>query len=192
MRALTFTIYALLFISNHYGQEKNDITFQANIENQNWEYLYIKDQDYNTVQILNIDTTGTCTANLTIPDGMYLLFDGVEYFKIYLKKGYDLQLSMNTNNYRETIHYSGIGAIENNFLAQENLLEVDFDYGSMSHAKTTKKTFKLIEEKEKSFIQRIQKTPNLDSDFVKLETESYKKHSEDLRKYYGELREMNL
>ncbi|WP_269222179.1 hypothetical protein [Flavobacterium sp. IMCC34518] len=191
MRTFTFSIYTLLFFCSSFGQTKNGINFQAKIENRNWDYLYIKDANYNTVQIIDIDTDGLFKATLNIQDGIYLLFDGVEYFKIYLKKGYNLQLTMNTNNFRESIVFTGIGAEENNYLAKESIFEVNYNYGILSNAKTPKKTQKLIEEKEKTCIQMLKNNTSFDKTFVDLEIGFYKNHSEELKKYYGELREMN-
>ena len=192
MKTFLFSAYALFFFINASGQTKNELLFQAKIENRNWDHLYIKDTNYNTVQIIDISNDGVFKADLSsIKDGLYLLFDGTEYFKIYLKKGYDLQLTMDANNFRETLKYTGTGADINNFLAKESAYEVDYDYGKLSNAKTSKKTEKLIAEKEKTAIQRLNANPTFDKDFIALEVSTYKSHSDELKKYYGELREIN-
>ncbi|HEU4789920.1 MAG TPA: hypothetical protein VFS71_09555 [Flavobacterium sp.] len=191
MKTFLFSIYTLFLFINTNGQTKNEVLFQAKIENRNWDHLYIKDTDYNTVQIIDIDNNGVFKANLSIQDGLYLLFDGSEYFKIYLKKGYDLQITMDANNFRETLRYSGTGADINNFLSEESSYEVDYDYGKLSRSKTSKKTEKLIAEKEKTSIRRLTANPTFDKEFVNIELGAYKSHSDELRKYYGELREIN-
>jgi hypothetical protein len=191
MKTFIFSIYAFLFFCNASGQTKNEVLFQAKIENRNWDFLYVKDANYDTVQIVNVDNNGVFKATLSVQDGLYSLFDGVEYFKIYLKKGYDLQVTMDANNFRETIQYTGTGADVNNFLAKESAYEVDYDYGKLSSAKTTKKINKLIAEKEKTAIQRLNVNTTFDKTFIDLELGSYKSHSDELKKYYGELKEMN-
>ncbi|MBW4359968.1 hypothetical protein [Flavobacterium taihuense] len=192
MKTFLFSTCLLLIFINASGQTKNEVLFQAKIENRNWDHLYIKDTDYNTVQIIDIDNDGLFKADLSsIKDGLYLLFDGTEYFKIYLKKGYDLQITMDANHFRETIKYSGTGSDINNFLAKESAYEVDYDYGKLSSAKTNKKIEKLIAEKEKTAIHRLNANPNFDKEFVAIELGAYKSHSDELKKYYGELREMN-
>lgn len=191
MKTFLFSIYALFLFINTNGQTKNEVFFQAKIENRNWDHLYIKDTDYNTVQIIDIDGNGVFKANLSIQDGLYLLFDGTEYFKIYLKKGYDLQITMDANNFRETLRYTGTGADINNFLSKESSYEVDYDYGKLSRSKTSKKIEKLIAEKEKTSIERLTANPTFDKQFVNIELGAYKSHSDELRKYYGELREIN-
>ena len=191
MKTFLFSTCALFIFINVSGQTKNEVLFQAKIENRNWDHLYIKDTDYNTVQIIDIDSVGVFKSEISIQDGLYLLFDGTEYFKIYLKKGYDLQITMDANNFRETLKYTGTGADINNFLAKESAYEVDYDYGKLSSAKTSKKTEKLIVEKEKIAIQRLNANPNFDKEFVAIELGIYKSHSDELKKYYGELREMN-
>lgn len=191
MKTFIFTIYALSFFIYTNGQTKNEVLFQAKIENRNWDHLYIKDSDYKTVQIIDIDSDGVFKAKLSIENGLYLLFDGAEYYKIYLKKGYDLQITMDANNFRETLKYKGTGADINNFLCKESAYEVDYDYGKLSSSKTNKKIEKLIVEKEKAAIQRLAANPTFDKEFVTIELSSYKSHSDELRKYYNELREVN-
>lgn len=191
MKTFLLSIYALLFFLNANGQTKNEVLFQAKIENRNWDHLYIKDADYNTVQIIDINNEGYFKDTLSVQDGLYLLFDGTEYFKIYLKKGYDLQITMDANNFRETLQYTGIGSDENNFLAKESSIEVDYDYGKLSNEFKSKKINKIITEKENEAIKRLKANTAFDQNFVALELISYKSHTNELKKYYGELREMN-
>ncbi|PWA07095.1 hypothetical protein [Flavobacterium laiguense] len=191
MKTVLFSIYALLFFFNANGQTKNDVLFQAKIENRNWDHLYIKDTDYNTVQIIDINNAGFFKDTLSVQDGLYLLFDGTEYFKIYLKKGYDLQVTMDANNFRETIQYTGIGSDVNNFLAKESAIEVDYDYGKISAIKKSKKIDKIIAEKENASIKRLKANTTFDQDFIALELSAYKSHTDELKKYFGELREIN-
>ncbi|WP_268845882.1 hypothetical protein [Flavobacterium aestivum] len=191
MKTFIFSIYTVLFFLNVSGQTKNDVLFQAKIENRNWDHLYIKDTDYNTVQIIDINNEGYFKDTLSVQDGLYLLFDGTEYFKIYLKKGYDLQITMDANNFRETIQFTGIGSDVNNFLAKESAIEVDYDYGKLSNEFKSKKINKIIAEKENAAIKRLKANISFDPDFVALELSSYKSHTDELKKYYGELREMN-
>jgi hypothetical protein len=191
MKTVLFSICALLFFFNASGQTKNDVLFQAKIENRNWDHLYIKDTDYNTVQIIDINNEGFFKTTLSVQNGLYLLFDGTEYFKIYLKKGYDLQVTMDANNFRETIQYTGIGSDVNNFLAKESAIEVDYDYGKISAVKKSKKIDKIIAEKENASIKRLKANTTFDQDFIALELSAYKSHTDELKKYFGELREMN-
>jgi hypothetical protein len=191
MKTVLFSIYALLFFLNASGQTKNEVFFQAKIENRNWDHLYIKDTDYNTVQIIDINSEGFFKDTLSVQDGLYLLFDGTEYFKIYLKKGYNLQLTMDANNFRETIQYTGIGSDANNFLAKESAIEVDYDYGKISAVKKSKKIDKIIAEKESASIKRLKANTTFDQDFIALELSAYKSQTDELKKYFGELREMN-
>lgn len=191
MKTVLFSIYALLFFFNASGQTKNDVIFQAKIENRNWDHLYIKDTDYNTVQIIDINSEGFFKDTLSVQDGLYLLFDGTEYFKIYLKKGYDLQITMDANNFRETIQYTGIGSDVNNFLAKESAIEVDYDYGKISALKKSKKVDKIIAEKENASIKRLKANTTFDQDFIALELSAYKSQTDELKKYFGELREIN-
>jgi hypothetical protein len=191
MKTFIFSICAIIGLYDAQAQTKNDVPFQAKIENRNWDHLYIKDVDYNTIAILDINNDGFFKDTLSIQDGLYMLFDGTEYFKIYLKKGYDLQVTMDANHFRETIHYTGTGSDVNNFLAKELAYEVDYDYGKLSSEKKSKKVNKLIAEKENESIKRLKANTTFDDNFIAIELSSYKSHTDELKKYYGELREIN-
>ena len=50
-----------------------------------------------------------------------MFFDGTEYTQLFLKNGYDLKMKMDAKQFDESIVYTGVGAAENNYLAQDAL-----------------------------------------------------------------------
>ncbi len=190
MKQFFFNTIAFVCFFNAIGQTNNQVLFQAKIENRNWDYVYIKDNDYKTIKIIKLNKEDLFQDTLTLNEGLYLMFDGAEYYKIYLAKGYDLHITMNADNFRETLVFSGIGAEINNFLVKESAIEVDYNYSPLSLA-NNKEINELINKKEVAAIQRLTTNTTFDPIFVALQMTEIKSHSAELKKYYGELREMN-
>ena len=65
-----------------------------------------------------------------VETGIYNFTDGNESSNFFLKNGFDINLTLDTKQFDETIKYSGTGAEHSNFLAknslmQEQLLDLD-------------------------------------------------------------------
>jgi len=91
--------------------------------------LAVHDGYHKTIKI-NADGTFSDTFHLS-DTGMVMSFsDGNERTEIFIKNGYDLNLTLNTDEFDETIKYTGTGAENNNYLAQRSLLKEDLLYNS--------------------------------------------------------------
>ncbi|MFD2551037.1 TlpA family protein disulfide reductase [Bizionia sediminis] len=100
---------------------KEYVTLSGKILQQNSDSLLIRSADYSKTIFLKPD--GTFSDTLKVSPGIYNLFDGAESTSIFLKNGYELNLSLNTEMFDESIRYEGTGAEQNNFLAQKSLKE---------------------------------------------------------------------
>ena len=116
MKKIGFFLFALIGFNISFGQD-NMVKFQADIANRNGDVLYIKNNK-EIVKEIKADAKGHFETSFEVKEGMYQLYDGVEYTELFLKNGYDLSLKMDAQNFDESIVYSGKGASENNFLAQ--------------------------------------------------------------------------
>ncbi|MBP6558293.1 MAG: TlpA family protein disulfide reductase, partial [Flavobacterium sp.] len=106
------------------------MTFQAEIANKNGNTLSIN-SGRETIQKIEADAKGNFKATFAVKEGLYQLFDGVEYANLYLKNGYDLKMTMDATKFDQTIAFSGNGATENNFLANRTLEESKIDFQGM-------------------------------------------------------------
>jgi len=70
------------------------------------------------------------TFHLSNEGAVMFFSDGNETTEVFLKNGYDLNLTLNTDEFDETIKYVGEGAENNNYLAQRALLKEDLLYES--------------------------------------------------------------
>lgn len=128
MKKIVSFFLMVLFSSVAIAQET--MTFQAAITNKNGNTLSIK-SGRETIQKIEADEKGNFKATFPIQEGLYQLFDGVEYANLFLKNGYDLKMTMDASKFDQTISFSGNGAVENNFLANRTLEESKIDFQTM-------------------------------------------------------------
>lgn len=167
--------------------QKNYVTFEAKIDNKNGDKLYILGpRKYKKEFSLN--QSGVFKDTLKIIEGMYRLDDGVEGSTIFLKPGMDLKLKMNAKEFDESIVYTGKGAKENNFLAQNALYEENFNYPEM--LKADEATFAdLLKVKTENDYKRLNDA-KLEPAFVKMFTEEINESVLGLNQYYKEEQEI--
>ncbi len=81
---------------------------------------------------LDLDSSGKFKDTLHIDDGVYVLRNGESNIILELKVGYDLDLTYDAKKAEETLSFSGLGAVNNNYFAdrvrlQETLNLQDFN-----------------------------------------------------------------
>lgn len=176
-------LIAILFAATFYsyGQGPNYVSFNAEIANRNGDSIFIRDNK-KVIRKIQINKDGVFKDTINIKDGLYIMFDGVEYTSLYLKNGYDLKLKMDAQKFDESIVYSGKGAVENNFLAQNTISESKFNYDEM--LSSNEEAFnKLIAEKNKADLAKLE-TNKMDPNFVALQKKDIENNLAGLTKYY--------
>jgi thiol-disulfide isomerase/thioredoxin len=163
--------------------QKSTVTFQADIANRNGDVIYIKENN-NTIQEIKIDKNNLFKASFEVKEGMYLLFDGVEYTQLFLKNGYDLKLKMDAKQFDASIKYSGKGEAENNFLAQSTIEESTFNYNELLSADEDDFN-KIVEIKKDSDFQKLD-SAKLDSNFVVLQKQNIESSLLGLKQYFNQ------
>lgn len=117
-------LLALCVISLFACQEdapKDYVTLSGTITNQNSDSLIVRNRDYS--KSITVKDDGTFSDTLKVEAGIYSIFDGSESTSLFLKNGYDLNMTIDTEMFDETVKYEGIGAEQSNFLAQKSLKE---------------------------------------------------------------------
>ncbi|GGK37843.1 MULTISPECIES: TlpA family protein disulfide reductase [Flavobacteriaceae] len=122
MKKITIVVSAvLLMLSCKPEAPKDYVTLSGTITNPNSDSLIVAQRQI--LKTIKVNENGTFSDTLKIVAGTYILFDGTEQTRVYLKNGFDLNLTANTNEFDETITYTGNGSEENNYLAQVALLQ---------------------------------------------------------------------
>lgn len=179
----TLLLILILFASTiySYGQGKKYVSFSAEIANRNGDSIYIRDNQ-KVIKKIQINKDGIFKDTLNVKDGIYLLFDGVEYTRLYLKNGYELKLNMDAKNFDESIIYSGNGAVENNFLAQNAISEIKYNYDAILSSDEAEFN-KLITAKNKADLAKLE-VSKIDPNFVTLQKKNIEMSLDGIKQYY--------
>lgn len=109
-------VWLFLFAFAGVYAQADKVKFAAKIENRNSDSLVIRSQKFS--KVIKSDTKGNFKDAFAVEPGFYQLFDGTEAASIYLKNGFDLNMTMNAKQFDETLSFKGKGEKENNFLAR--------------------------------------------------------------------------
>ncbi|MDX1278212.1 TlpA disulfide reductase family protein [Oceanihabitans sediminis] len=117
------TIIALCALSIVACKEepKDYVTFSGTISNKNSDSLVVRTRTYS--KTIKVNEDGTFKDTLKVEPGVYNLYDGSESTNVFLKNGFDLQMTIDTKLFDETAKYTGVGAEHSNFIAEKALLE---------------------------------------------------------------------
>jgi len=120
MKRILFVLLALVFFSCA-DAPKNYATISGKITNQNSDSLVIRKQSYS--KTMQVADDGSFKDTLNVEPGVYTLYDGREATSLFLRNGFDFQVTLDTKMFDETVTYEGEGAQHSNFLAEKTLLE---------------------------------------------------------------------
>jgi thiol-disulfide isomerase/thioredoxin len=163
------------------GLAQESMTFQAEIANKNSESLFIKDNQ-SIIQEIKADSKGLFKATFAVKEGMYQMFDGVEYAQLFLKNGFDLKLKMDAAKFDESIAFTGKGAEENNFLAESTVLDSKINFELLLKANETDFK-KQTDDMKANDLARLEKG-KLDTAFVGLQKKMNEEKMVQLEQYY--------
>jgi len=121
MKKTLILLCALIIIACK-EESKDFVTFSGKITNQNSDSLFVyQGRDFS--KTIKVNEDGTFSDTLKVTTGMFSFYDGGESSNLFLKNGYDLNLTLDTKEFDETIEYSGTGSESNNYLAKKSLLQ---------------------------------------------------------------------
>ena len=153
--------------------QKDYVTFSGTITNRHSDSLVLIPSVKSVKsKIIKINSDGTFKDTLSIRDSIktvpnFTLFDGKELAFLYLKNGFDIKLTLDANEFDESLTFSGVGSAENNYLIRRVLIEEKqknlFDY--QDEAEFNKELEARVSEKMES----LSKTPGLDPFFVEIQ-----------------------
>ncbi|MGC6430871.1 MAG: TlpA family protein disulfide reductase [Jejuia sp.] len=163
MKHLLF-LFALVFAFGCKTEPKDYVTFSGKITNKNSDSLIIRSRTYS--KTIAVKEDGSFNDTLNLETGTYNLFDGAESTSIFLKNGFELDMTLNTDEFDETIAYKGTGAEHSNFLAKSALLNeelLDLDVLGNLNMDGLKKELENIEAKLTEFYDA---NPEVDSSII--------------------------
>ncbi len=157
-------------------ESKDYVTLSGTILNQNSDSLMVLARGFK--KRIEVKENGTFSDTLKIVDGNFVIYDGSKSASVYLKNGFDLNVSLDTENFNETIKYEGFGAEANNYLAARSLLmENVFKNDEMYQLEKPKFDDNLVEISSK-FHNLLSETKNLDTVFIASEKSQIKRFTD--------------
>jgi len=173
-----------------FSQKKSTFVLQAEIANRNSDTLRILNRT-NGKELLKmaVDKKGMFKGTVALDNGFYLLFDGKEYASLFLKNSYNLKLKMDAKQFDESIVFTGVGAVENNYLAQNTVAESKFDYNALLALDETNFATRIAEKKSADVADLESK--KLDPEFVAIQKQNIEMNLASLQQYYQKIAESN-
>jgi thiol-disulfide isomerase/thioredoxin len=165
---------AIFILSSCSSEDLNKlVSITGEIENPSSETVKIYQGDFNEDATLE---DGTFTMEFEIEKaGFYNFKHGAEYSSIYLTPGDALLMTLDTDQFDESISYAGKGAEANNYMAAKYLKneqlteELSFkDLFSLEEAEFVQEVKRLYNE-QSSFLEEYIEANNLDENFQKLQ-----------------------
>lgn len=107
---------------------KDYVTLSGKITDKTSDSVVVRSRTYS--KTIKVNSDGTFKDTLKVETGVYNFYDGNEATNMFLKNGFDINITLDTKQFDETIKYTGTGAEHSNFLAknsliQEQLLDLD-------------------------------------------------------------------
>lgn len=166
---------------------KDYATLSGKITNKNSDSLLVRSRSYS--KTIKVNEDGSFSDTLKVEAGIYNLFDGKESTSIFLKNDADINLTIDTEEFDESIVYSGKGSETSSYLAKKALI---------SESTFTPDLFDLDEETfknkialaQKGFSELFEGSKGLDSTFSVKEKESIDKMQKEIIAFYMQQKEM--
>lgn len=153
----------------------NQVIFSGKIENPNSDTINILNRNREVVKSIVLNKDLTFRDTLDIGEGYYRLNDGKEGTQIYLEPNFDLSLTLNSEQFDESLLYKGKGGHENNYLAKKALLMEGFGklnyfgyYGKLSESDFLNLTDSLYNIQT----QLLENSMGISADFAFIESKS--------------------
>ena len=182
MKKICIAIGALAIFACQEAPKKDYVTLSGQITDKNSDSLIVRSRAYSKTITVNAD--GTFSDTLKIETGLYNFYDGVESTNVFLKNGYNLNLSLDTKAFDESISYTGEGAENNNYLAEKSLIEeklLDQDFSSMT-LESLDTEFENIETELTTFYNSKQ---GIDTMLTNMASNNLKPMLDGTKKYYA-------
>ncbi|NNC50380.1 MAG: TlpA family protein disulfide reductase [Flaviramulus sp.] len=177
MKKLLLLSLAILSISCK-EEPKNYVTLSGKITNKSSDSVVVRTRTFS--KTININDDGTFKDTLKVETGIHNFYDGNESTLLFLKNGFDLNLTLDAKKFDESVKYKGLGSEHSTFLAKNNLLQeelLDLDKLSNLDMHGVENAFNDIELKLKEFY-------NSNEEIDTLITNNLKKSLEPMLKSY--------
>ena len=197
---IVLIVAAGIYLAINTKTDPNQVTIKGDITNPRGESVILSNQDTSYSTTANED--GTFTISFILDSATYLNFEhGVERTAMFVKPGDKIKLSIDTEEFDETIEYKG--SLSSSFLAKKYLLEEENDFfGKVFYMSSTREYKAVLDSFKITIINEFDKIT--DSAFINSEIANIDKnidyfigrqekladYTEDVKTYMWETRKI--
>ena len=185
MKKLLIVALAVSIFSCKEEAPKDYVTLSGKITNKNGDSIFIRNRNFNKAIALNED--GTFSDTLKVEPGVYTFYDGNEGTRLYLKNGFDINMTLDTKLFDETVKYTGEGSEHSNFLAEKSLLEeklLDMEkFGALEEVEDLDSSLESVKAELSEFYNS---KPEVDSSLIAGINKDLEPMLESYKRYFAE------
>ena len=178
MKKIVYLMAFAIAIISCKKEQTDFVTFSGKITNKNSDSIVISNPQLKFNRVIKLDENGMFKDTMNVKKAFYRLFDGTEGTSLYLKNGANINMTLDTKEFDETVIFTGKGAEESSFLAKSSLLQETLLTGQELFDLSQDKFDTKVKSYVDNFNKRI-KENKLDSTFVAAQ----KQNVNGLKKY---------
>lgn len=170
MKKIFYILLTLSIISWKKEKPVNYIVLSGKIENKIADYIIISSSNYDTKDTIKVSADGSYSDTLRIDSGYHLISHGKVFMRAYFEAGTPLSINFDSKNLRESLSFSGKGAITNNYLLKKAKTEQELIGDRNAYSALDEAAFKAkVTQIKKALIQLVDSTPNLSTNYKEQE-----------------------
>ncbi len=183
MKKLLILSLSVLFFACNMAPKVDYVVFSGKVENPSGDKVTISKgtQEFD----FELAEDGTWSDTIKVESGYFRFDDTNESSEMYLEPGYNLYLTLNTEQFDETIKYEGAGSGPNNFLAAKYLLDESLDQGDEFYKMDEGAAQAYLDDIKAQMMDLMEKQQDLPSDFVEMEKRNISYSVEGKKIYYA-------
>ncbi len=186
MKKILILLCAITILACTEEKKMNDyVTFSGKITNNKTDTIRIAKRGFSKAIPVNAD--GTFSDTLKVAPGIYYFSDSNESSPVFLRNGYELDMTINTEEFDESIKYEGLGAEQSNYLAEKSLFEEklfgDDDMADLDETGLETKVATL----KKEAMAFIDSKKDIDTMLTRINKEDLDGMMKSMKGYYGEM-----
>ena len=187
MKKLLILCCALVVAVACKEEPKDYVTLSGKITDKNSDSLVVRTRGFS--KAIQVNEDGTFKDTLKVETGLYFLYDGSESTSVFLKNGFDLNVTIDTKAFDETVKYTGTGSEHSNFLAEKilgeplelkQIVQVLFSNGQRIDSQNLKKFFDIEETTEEKKLASYKRGIRNELKKLRDEFPSFTKHMGDV------------
>lgn len=184
MKKILKLIAVSVVIASCSNPPKDYVTLSGKITNKNSDSIVIANRKLKFKKVIKVDENGAFSDTLKVKNNFYQLFDGKEYATLFLKNGYDINLTLDTKEFDETLSFTGNGADESNFLVKSALMQENFFKDDSLFFKDKENFKEKLHNYHANFTKSLEETQSEDSLFLEKQNKDIKGFKKYVSKMY--------